>query len=103
VSVEASRWVVRCRPADGKLEEGGRLVVVPEVNRKVVLFVLAAHANKANKAWPSQRSIATVTGLSLRTTKRAVQSLVDDEWVFRLRRRGGSSVYVLPLGRDPGG
>ena len=101
MSVEATRWVRDARPGDGKLEEGGIVIRVPEATRKVVLFVLAAHANLENRAWPSLATIAVESGLSPRTTKRAVASLLDDGWIGRLRQSGKSSMYVLALGRNP--
>jgi hypothetical protein len=104
VSIAAAVWAVAVRPGDGKLVERGadgvkRELRVPEVSRKVVLLVLAVHANKAGKAWPSLETIAAESCLSRRSAQRAVASLVEDGWVGRLRRRNRSSVYVLAVGR----
>jgi hypothetical protein len=105
VSIEATAWALRCRPGDGRVTEqvgdGKRVLGVPEPNRKLVLLVLAGHANRQNKAWPSQATIAREACLSLRSTQRAVTSLLEDGWVGRVRRGNRSSVYVLMLGRHP--
>lgn len=96
----------RARLGDGKLQEGTgpltppRTVIVPEHARKVVLMLLAERANgNGDLAFPSIATLAKESGLSERTVRRALASLVADGMITRHRRRRTSSVYDLDLGR----
>lgn len=63
-----------------------------------VFVVIFDHAGADRRAWPSQRTIATITGLSRSTIQRALERLER----FRLLRvtpgtgRGVPSTYEIP-------
>jgi hypothetical protein len=100
VSSEASRWVTELAVVASQVKEGGRVVVVPAVNRWVVLFALASRADPGGVVRTvSYEWLVRVTGLSLNSVRRAVLSLLDDGYVGRLRRSGQAPLYRLLLGR----
>ena len=71
------------------VEEGGRKVGVPEVNRKIVLLLVAERAFPADReAWYRIGEMARLAGLSYKATRRAVASLVADGHLIQGRRRG---------------
>ena len=68
-----------------------------------VFAALATFANKADRAWPSQSTLATLTNCSRRKIGMTIEELVEWGWVV-VERRGGfdpvtrknvSSVYAL--------
>ena len=53
---------------------------------KVVLVIVAFHADRAGKAWPSLDTIAAEASLSRRSVVYALQRLVADGWLTAERR-----------------
>jgi len=95
-------WTWLCRRArvgSGKVYEGVgekfRSVEVREVHRKVVLMHLGSCANPAGEAWPSLETMAVELGLSRRSVRRAVDSLVVHGFMERQRRPNQSTTYRL--------
>jgi DNA-binding transcriptional ArsR family regulator len=84
----------------GQVKEGGLVVVVRAVNRRVVLYALASKADPSGVCRAaSYEWLVDATGLSPMSVRRAVRSLLDDGYAGRLRRRGEGSLYRLLLGR----
>lgn len=91
MSYRALKWAVRVKttPAD-----------------KVILLVLAWHANIEGFGFPSVRTIAAETGYSTRTIRRALnkfekQGLMEVSSAFGQRGRQTSNDYRLLLGKKP--
>lgn len=53
-----------------------------------VYAAIAAHAFDEAVAWPSQKTIATETGLSRKTVNHAVRDLVKAGWLVKTKDRG---------------
>lgn len=73
---------------------------------KLVYLVIQSHTNEQGTAWPAQSKIATESGLSLATVKRALEELRGRGLVTaeeRRRKDGGktSSVYAVALVAPP--
>jgi hypothetical protein len=59
---------------------------------KMVLLVIADHASDdGTEAWPSQATIASKASISIRTVQRAVNSLVEAEYLWMQKGAGGSA------------
>jgi len=59
---------------------------------KMVLLVIADHASDdGTEAWPSQATIASKASVSIRTVQRAVNSLVEAEYLWMQKGAGGSA------------
>jgi DNA-binding MarR family transcriptional regulator len=69
---------------------------------KFVLIMLANYADESGKCWPSVQTLATNTGLSTATVKRALKKLIARGLLSREQRRKGnlktSSLYSLNWG-----
>jgi hypothetical protein len=82
------------------VKEGGRVVVVPVVNRRVVLYALAAKADPSGVCRDASYGwLVGATGLPLNSVRRAVLSLLEDGYAGQLRRSGKAPTYRLLLGR----
>jgi hypothetical protein len=58
----------------------------------MVLLVIADHASDdGTEAWPSQATIAAKASISIRTVQRAVNSLVENEYLWMQKGAGGSA------------
>ena len=58
----------------------------------MVLLVIADHASDdGTEAWPSQATIASKASVSIRTVQRAVNSLVEAEYLWMQKGAGGSA------------
>lgn len=68
---------------------------VEDASAKLVLVKLADNANDEGIAWPSRKTIADETELSLRTLVRKVQYLEEKGLVDVQRRWRSSNVYRL--------
>ena len=62
---------------------------------RAVYLVLLAHANQYDVAWPSQRRIAQVTGLSIITVKRGLKQLQEVGLITKIPRDGRRLKYQL--------
>jgi hypothetical protein len=83
-----------------QVKEGGRVVVVPKVNRRVVLYALAAKADPAGVCRDVPYGwLVGATGLPLNSVRRAVLSLLEDGYAGQLRRSGKAPTYRLLIGR----
>jgi hypothetical protein len=59
---------------------------------KMVLLVIADHASDdGTEAWPSQATIAAKASISIRTVQRAVNSLVENGYLWMQKGAGGSA------------
>jgi hypothetical protein len=59
---------------------------------KMVLLVIADHASDdGTEAWPSQATIAAKASVSIRTVQRAVNSLVENGYLWMQKGAGGSA------------
>lgn len=59
---------------------------------KMVLLVIADHASDdGTEAWPSQATIAAKASISIRTVQRAVNSLVENSYLWMQKGAGGSA------------
>ena len=70
-------------------------------SEKLVLLVYADHANKQGIAWPGNRRIAEVTGLSLSTVKRAKKNLRQQGYLRSIT--GSSTRYKVVVCEPTGG
>lgn len=58
----------------------------------MVLLVIADHASDdGTEAWPSQATIAAKASVSIRTVQRAVNSLVENQYLWMQKGAGGSA------------
>lgn len=64
-----------------------------------VLMVIASHANRKGRAWPSTDTIAGETGLHRRTVEKAVDRLEGAGVIDVIHRPGRSCEYLFP--HDP--
>jgi Helix-turn-helix domain len=64
-------------------------------------MVIASHANKWGRAWPSLETIAAETGRDRRTVIRAVQELAKADHVKVLERAGRSNEYEFASRPQP--
>ncbi|GAA5104731.1 helix-turn-helix domain-containing protein [Haloechinothrix salitolerans] len=92
MSVHALRWAAE-QTAGGPMP-------------KLVLVVLAEHANRDGRATTSVRTLARETEASERTVRRALDSLADRRLIARARRQRGSGAdtsneYRLALDNHP--
>lgn len=73
---------------------------------KMVLVVLARHADREGKCWPNVNTIARMSGASSRTVRRALKTLQADGLIttearYESHGRQTSNCYRLALERDP--
>ena len=66
-----------------------------------VLMVIASHANRKGRAWPSMDTLATETGRGRRTVERAVDRLEAAAVVEVIHRAGRSCEYVFAHEQNP--
>lgn len=76
-----------------------RVADVRPAGRKVVLMLLANHADEHGRCWPKISTLAKEGGLALNTVKDALRALRRDGLIESKRRRG-ASVYQLTPFRD---
>lgn len=72
---------------------------------RVVLTALADYADKAGRCWPSQATLASDTGLAIRTVRLVLAELTAAGVISRTHRGNGSGgrasdVVVLNLGQE---
>ena len=68
-----------------------------------VLLVIATHADRAGRAWPSVDTIARETRLSRATVQRALRR-IEAVGAIKVEQRGGrASRYVFPTNPPPSG
>lgn len=63
-----------------------------------LLHLLVANMNSRGALIASQTTLAELTGSSVSTVKRAVKTLVDEQWIQTIRvgsERGGALAYVV--------
>ena len=60
---------------------------------KVVLIVVAYHADDTGRAWPAIETIAAEASIGRRTVFRAIDELEVRGWIATYRRRGRSTIY----------
>lgn len=63
-------------------------------NAKAVYIAIASFADKAGEAWPSHESIGSRMFLSRRNVIRALQDLIDKEYITVEDRVGTSCMYT---------
>lgn len=81
-----SSWLIR-------LERHLRGVRMPTAE-KLVLFVLAGHADVAGMSWPAQETLARETGLGLSKLGDALRELAARRWIRRWRVLDGGRVWA---------
>lgn len=64
---------------------------------KLILSVIADHANKYGQCWPSVATIARRASLTRRTVQRHLAALLERGLLSRLIRKGRSSFFTLNL------
>ena len=64
---------------------------------KAVLHILAFHADKQDRCYPSMGLIAKEIGISTRQARRTIRELEGHELVKTIKRDGRSSYYLLQL------
>ena len=71
---------------------------------KQVLSKLCDHASPSNnyKCWPSNKTLASETGRSIRSIQRAIKTLKDSEYIFIIKRKWSdgsfpSNLYTINL------
>lgn len=64
-----------------------------------ILLVLSDYAHSHGVAYPSNTTLVSLTGLSERSVRRAINDLVQIEVITREERPGTSSVYRLNIGK----
>lgn len=62
---------------------------------RLVLLVLATHLNRDNEAWPSEKVLASKTGLSQRAVFTHLQIAVSEGWIERTASRGQGKAWAL--------
>jgi DNA-binding MarR family transcriptional regulator len=80
----------------------------PSPTTRLVLICLSLWINRNERqCWPSQKTLARHTGLSLRTVKQHLALADDEGWIFRERkrrtgRRWAQTFYemTIPVGAD---
>jgi MarR-like DNA-binding transcriptional regulator SgrR of sgrS sRNA len=86
VSIEAVRWVLERSKTKGA--------------QRLILLVIAEHADSTGIAWPSVETIARLANCSERFVKRTIKKLDSGELVLeRGGGRGRSNRYRIPLER----
>ena len=64
--------------------------------QKLILFCLIHHSNTINLAYPSQKTIAHFTSLSVRTVQRGLRELEEKGFIsVQKRRRKGQSNFTI--------
>jgi DNA-binding transcriptional MocR family regulator len=66
-----------------------------------VLMVIASHANRAGRAWPSIPTLALETGHHRRTVELAVDRLEEAGVIDVIHRPGRSCEYLFPQNPHP--
>lgn len=56
-------------------------------SQRWLLVVLASYANKKGECWPSQKSLAEVTGLTRQTVNTCLKVLVEKKYITSRKRK----------------
>jgi len=66
-------------------------------SEKLLLFILANYADEVHSCFPSEKHLAKICGISDRQIRRCLASLVEQNYIKIVRRKGTSNRYYLRM------